>query len=72
MEESEHGGLVLRLFGRFASNWRVKGDAIYRYRGLEGRVVIRSIFHGRVSWQPPLLPMAQLLQLTLVHYIHKF
>lgn len=69
MKKSSHGSLVLGLFGRFTSNWRVEGETIYWNRSLEARIVIRSIFHGCVYWQTPLLFMAQLLQFTLVHYI---
>lgn len=69
VKKSSHGSLVLGLFGWFTSNWRVEGEAIYWNRSLEARIVIRSIFHGCVSWQTPLLFMAQLLQFTLVHYI---
>lgn len=69
METSELSGVVLRVFRRFTGNRRVKTESVDGNRGLEARIVVRSIFHGGVCWQAPPVLVAELLQLRLVHLL---
>jgi hypothetical protein len=48
VEESEFGGVVLGDFGGLAGKGRVKRLAVDGDGGLEARVVVGSVFHGRV------------------------
>jgi hypothetical protein len=66
-EESEFGGVVLGEFGGPGGKGRVKGLAVDGDGSLEARVVVGSIFHGRVLWKTPLLLVAKFLQPRLVH-----
>lgn len=67
MLEREFGSVILGGFGGFEEHRRVKQMAIDRDGGLEARVMIGSVFHRRVLWRTPLLLVAKLLQLRLVH-----
>ena len=58
VEEGEFGSGVLGILGGFGGKGRVKEQAIDRNRGVEARVVVRSVFHGGVHGWPPLLLLA--------------